>query len=163
MSRTADGPWYYRKIDIGFNYRMTELQAALGISQMDHLDEFVARRHEIANRYEQALINFSVTKPWQHPDSYSGMHLYVIRLQINSIKKTHRQVFNVLREQGNGVNLHYVPIHTQLFFQKMGFCMGDYSKAEHYYLEAISLPIFQALSYQQQDQVINELGKPLIL
>ena len=120
MTRTPDGPWYYQQIDLGFNYRMTELQAALGISQMDHLDEFVARRHEIANRYEQALIDFPVTKPWQHPDSYSGMHLYVIRLQINSIKKTHNQVFNVLREQGIGVNLHYVPIHTQPFFQKMG-------------------------------------------
>ena len=163
MTRTPDGPWYYQQIDLGFNYRMTELQAALGISQMDRLDEFVARRHEIANRYEQALINFPVTKPWQHPDSYSGMHLYVIRLQINSIKKTHRQVFNLLREQGIGVNLHYVPIHTQPFFQKMGFSMGDYPQAEHYYSEAISLPIFQGLSHQQQDQVINELGKALIV
>ena len=163
MTRTPDGPWYYQQIDLGFNYRMTELQAALGISQMDRLDEFVARRHEIANRYEQALINFPVTKPWQHPDSYSGMHLYVIRLQSNSIKKTHSQVFNVLREQGIGVNLHYVPIHTQPFFQKMGFSMGDYPQAEHYYSEAISLPIFQGLSHQQQDQVINELGKALIV
>jgi dTDP-4-amino-4,6-dideoxygalactose transaminase len=163
MTRTPDGPWYYQQIDLGFNYRMTELQAALGISQMDHLDEFVARRHEIANRYELALNDFPVTKPWQHPDSYSGMHLYVIRLQLNSIKKTHSQVFNVLREQGIGVNLHYVPIHTQPFFQKMGFCMGDYPKAEHYYSEAISLPIFQGLSHQQQDQVINELGKALIV
>jgi len=163
MTRTPDGPWYYQQIDLGFNYRMTELQAALGISQMDHLDEFVARRHEIANQYEQALIDFPVTKPWQHPDSYSGMHLYVIRLQINSIKKTHSQVFNVLREQGIGVNLHYVPIHTQPFFQKMGFCMGDYPKAEQYYSEALSLPIFQGLSHQQQDQVINELGKALIV
>jgi len=163
MTRTPDGPWYYQQIDLGFNYRMTELQAALGISQMDRLDEFVARRHEIANRYEQALINFPVTKPWQHPDSYSGMHLYVIRLQINSIKKTYSQVFNVLREQGIGVNLHYVPIHTQPFFQKMGFSMGDYPQAEHYYSEAISLPIFQGLSHQQQDQVINELGKALIV
>jgi UDP-4-amino-4,6-dideoxy-N-acetyl-beta-L-altrosamine transaminase len=163
MTRTPDGPWYYQQIDLGFNYRMTELQAALGISQMDHLDEFVARRHEIANRYEQALNDFPVTKPWQHPDIYSGMHLYVIRLQLNSIKKTHSQVFKVLREQGIGVNLHYVPIHTQPFFQKMGFCMGDYPKAEHYYSEAISLPIFQGLSHQQQDQVINELGKALIV
>ena len=91
------------------------------------------------------------------------MHLYVIRLQINSIKKTHSQVFNLLREQGIGVNLHYVPIHTQPFFQRMGFSMGDYPKAEHYYSEAISLPIFQGLSHQKQDAVINELSKALFL
>ncbi|TRO15855.1 UDP-4-amino-4,6-dideoxy-N-acetyl-beta-L-altrosamine transaminase [Ectopseudomonas mendocina] len=161
MTHEAEGPWYYQQIDLGFNYRMTELQAALGVSQMDRLDQYVARRHQLAKRYDELLSELPVTTPWQHPDSYSGLHLYVIRLQLNKIGKTHRQVFELLREKGIGVNLHYIPVHSQPYYQAMGFKAGDFPQAESYYSEAISLPMFQTLSDQDQDQVIAVLREVL--
>lgn len=157
MTHEADGPWYYQQIDLGFNYRMTELQAALGVSQMERLDQYVARRHQLAQRYDDLLGGLPVTVPWQHPDSYSGLHLYVIRLQLDKIGKSHRQVFESLREQGIGVNLHYIPVHTQPYYQDMGFQAGDFPQAESYYSEAISLPMFQTLNDAQQDAVIAAL------
>jgi len=161
MTHEPDGPWYYQQVDLGFNYRMTELQAALGISQMDRLDAFVARRHELAQRYDQLLADLPVTTPWQHPDSYSGLHLYVIRLQLDSISKSHRQVFESLRAQGIGVNLHYIPVHTQPYYQAMGFAPDDFPEAMAYYREAISLPMFQGLRDEQQDQVVRVLESAL--
>ena len=157
MTHLPDGPWYYQQICLGFNYRMTDLQAALGISQMQRLDDYVVRRHELAHRYDQLLAELPVTLPWQHQDSYSGLHLYVVRLQLDKISKTHRQVFEALREQGIGVNLHYIPVHTQPHYQRMGFKVGDFPQAEHYYAEAISLPMYQTLTFQQQDQVFDAL------
>ena len=159
MTHEADGPWYYQQIDLGFNYRMTELQAALGASQMKRLDHYVARRHQLAERYNGLLAGLPVTTPWQHSDSYSGLHLYVIRLQRDKLQESHRQVFESLREQGIGVNLHYIPVHTQPYYQRMGFKQGDYPQAESYYAEAISLPMFQTMSEQQQDTVIAALRK----
>jgi UDP-4-amino-4,6-dideoxy-N-acetyl-beta-L-altrosamine transaminase len=161
MTRESDGPWYYQQISLGFNYRMTELQAALGVSQMQRLDAYVARRHELAQRYDRLFAGLPVKTPWQHPDSYSGFHLYVIRLQLDKIPKTHRQVFEQLRENGVGVNLHYIPVHTQPHYLQMGFAVGDFEKAEQYYAEAISLPMFQAMTDQQQDQVIDALARVL--
>lgn len=161
MTREPDGPWYYQQIDLGYNYRMTELQAALGISQMERLDDFVARRHQLARRYNDALRGLPVVTPWQHPDSYSGFHLYVIRLQLDRISKTHRQVFESLRDQGIGVNLHYIPVHTQPYYQRMGFNLGDYPEAERYYEEAISLPIYPAMTETQQDKVVTALAGAL--
>ena len=159
MTHEPDGPWYYQQVSLGFNYRMTELQAALGVSQMARLDAYVARRHELAKRYDQMLRDLPVTTPWQHPDSYSGLHLYVIRLQLNKIGKTHRQVFEELRQKGLGVNLHYIPVHTQPHYQQMGFRTGDLPQSESYYSQAISLPMFQTLTLNQQDDVINALRK----
>lgn len=161
MTHEADGPWYYQQIDLGFNYRMTELQAALGVTQMERLDQYVARRHQLARRYDDLLASLPVTTPWQHPDSYSGLHLYVIRLQMDKISKTHRQVFEALRELGIGVNLHYIPVHTQPYYQRMGFQAGDFPQSEGYYAEAISLPMFQTMSEAQQDQVVAALDKAL--
>jgi UDP-4-amino-4,6-dideoxy-N-acetyl-beta-L-altrosamine transaminase len=161
MTHKSDGPWYYQQIELGYNYRMTELQAALGVSQMQRLNAYVARRHELASRYDQLLADLPITTPWQHPDSYSGMHLYVIHLQLDKISKTHRQVFEALREQGIGVNLHYIPVHTQPYYQRMRFKVGDYPQAERYYAESISLPMFQTLSDEQQDQVVDVLRKVL--
>ncbi len=161
MTHEADGPWYYQQIDLGFNYRMTELQAALGVTQMVRLDQYVARRHQLARRYDDLLTSLPVTTPWQHPDSYSGLHLYVIRLQLDKISKTHRQVFEALRELGIGVNLHYIPVHTQPYYQRMGFQAGDFPEAESYYAEAISLPMFQTMSAEQQDTVVAALSKAL--
>lgn len=161
MTQKPDGPWYYQQVELGYNYRMTELQAALGVSQMDRLDAFVARRHELAKRYDELLKDLPVTTPWQHPDSYSGLHLYVIRLKLGSISKSHREVFESLREQDIGVNLHYIPVHTQPYYQAMGFHAKDFPESMHYYREAISLPMFQGLTDEQQDTVIECLRRAL--
>ena len=157
MTREADGPWYYQQIDLGFNYRMTELQAALGVTQMERLDQYVARRHQLARRYDDLLTGLPVTAPWQHADSYSGLHLYVIRLQLDKIQKTHRQVFEALRELGIGVNLHYIPVHTQPYYERMGFKPDDFPQSQTYYQEAISIPMFQTMTDEQQDEVIAAL------
>ena len=161
MTHEADGPWYYQQIDLGFNYRMTELQAALGVSQMERLDQYIARRHQLAARYNDLLAALPVSTPWQHVDSYSGLHLYVIRLQLEKITKTHRQVFESLREQGIGVNLHYIPVHTQPYYAQMGFKPEDFPVAQDYYREAISIPMFQTMSNEQQDQVVAAIAKAL--
>ncbi|BBU68016.1 UDP-4-amino-4,6-dideoxy-N-acetyl-beta-L-altrosamine transaminase [Fluviibacter phosphoraccumulans] len=162
MTHDSDGPWYYQQVDLGFNYRMTELQAALGVSQMQRLDTYVARRHELAKQYDTFLKDLPLVTPWQHPDSYSGLHLYVIRLQLEQVGKTHREIFEALRAQGIGVNLHYIPVHTQPYYEQMGFKKGDFPAAEQYYAEAISLPMYQTLPDAQQDEVVDALKKVLI-
>ena len=161
MTHEPDGPWYYQQIDLGYNFRMTELQAALGVSQMKRLEAFVARRHQLAQRYEQLLATLPLTTPWQHADSYSGMHLFVVRLHLDQINKTHRQVFEALRDRGIGVNLHYIPVHTQPYYQRLGFKVGDFPQSEQYYSEAISLPMYQTFSDEQQNQVVAVLQKVL--
>jgi UDP-4-amino-4,6-dideoxy-N-acetyl-beta-L-altrosamine transaminase len=163
MTHESDGPWYYQQIVLGFNYRMTELQAALGVSQMARLETYVARRHELANRYDELLASLPVTTPWQHPDGYSGLHLYVIRLQLDKISRNHLQVFAALRGLGIGVNLHYIPVHTQPYYQPMGFQPEDFPQAQGYYREAISLPMFQTLTDTQQEQVVAALAKALAI
>lgn len=161
MTHDPDGPWYYQQIDLGFNYRMTELQAALGLSQMQRLDEFIQKRHQIAERYNNELAGLPVTLPWQHPDSYSAYHLYVIRLQLDKFNRSHKQIFQSLREQGIGVNLHYIPVHTQPYYQSRGFKLGDYPQAEQYYARAISLPIFATMNESQQDEVVGAFAEVL--
>ena len=162
MENASHGGWYYEQIDLGFNYRMTELQAALGVSQMKRLKEFVSARHKLATRYYEKLANLPITLPYQLPNTYSGLHLYVIRLNLNEITKTHKEVFDSLRENGVGVNLHYIPVHFQPYYQKMGFKQGDFPHAESYYSNAISLPMFHGMTYEQQDEVIQTL-KSVIL
>lgn len=152
-----DGPWYYEQIDLGFNYRMTDIQAALGVSQMNRLDKYITRRSAIAKRYDKYLSNIDVMVPWQHPDGNSAWHLYIIRLQREKTSKTHRQVFEALRGQGIGVNLHYIPVHIQPYYQRLGFEKGNFPIAEDYYTEAISLPIYPTLKRKQQDRVISSL------
>ncbi|NRP60351.1 UDP-4-amino-4,6-dideoxy-N-acetyl-beta-L-altrosamine transaminase [Marinobacterium sp. xm-d-564] len=159
MTHDSDGPWYYQQIALGYNYRMTELQAALGISQMERLDAFVSRRHQLAQQYDILLENFPVIRPFQHQDSYSGLHLYVIRLNLDKCARSHREVFEGLRAHGIGVNLHYIPVHTQPYYQKMGFKQGDFPEAECYYSEAISLPMYQGLSDKEQLDVVEALRK----
>lgn len=157
MTHAPDGPWYYQQIELGYNYRMTDVQAVLGCSQIQRMDEYVARRHALARRYDTLFADMPVVVPWQHPDAYSGLHLYVIRLQLERIGRSHLDVFQSLRAQDIGVNLHYIPVHTQPYYQKMGFRPGDYPQAERYYAEAISLPMYPTLQEDQQDQVVAAL------
>ncbi len=161
MTQESDGPWYYQQVDLGFNYRMSELQAALGVSQMKRLDEYVARRHRLAERYCELMTDLPITLPWQHPEGYSGLHLFIIRLQLEKLTTTHRQVFDSLRAQGIGVNLHYIPVYKQPYFAKMGFAPDDFPESQKYYREAISIPMFQTLTFDQQDEVVTALRKAL--
>lgn len=162
MIKPIDGPWHYQQILLGYNYRLTDIQAALGISQLSRLHQYVERRHQIAQRYNNSLSEFPVTLPRQHQDSYSAFHLYVIRLQLHKISSTHLEVFEGLRAKNIMVNLHYIPVHTQPFYQKMGFKQGDFPNAEQYYREAISIPIHPRLTTDEQDFVIDTL-RELIL
>ncbi len=158
MTHRPDGPWFYQQIALGYNYRMTDLQAALGVSQMNRLDSYVAKRHLLSDRYDELLKDFPVTTPKKYSDRYSALHLYVIRLHLDLIKKTHREVFESLRYAGIGVNLHYIPIHAHPYYQQIGFRAGDFPQAERYYREAISLPMYQTLTTIEQDAVVGALG-----
>ncbi|MFO7640660.1 MAG: UDP-4-amino-4,6-dideoxy-N-acetyl-beta-L-altrosamine transaminase [Candidatus Competibacteraceae bacterium] len=157
MTHEPDGPWYYQQIELGFNYRMTDIQAALGYSQLQRLEEFVARRHELAARYDAWLAGLPVIAPWRDPDARSAFHLYVIRLNEARAGRTRRAVFETLRQRGIGVNVHYLPVHTQPYYQAMGFAEGDYPEAERYYREAISLPLYPGLAEAEQDVVVERL------
>jgi UDP-4-amino-4,6-dideoxy-N-acetyl-beta-L-altrosamine transaminase len=161
MTQSPDGPWYYQQIELGYNYRMSELHAALGVSQIERLDTYVDRRHAIADRYDVELAQLPLTLPARSADRRSSLHLYIIRLQLEHMQRSHREVFDSLREQGIGVNLHYIPVHLQPWYARMDFKPGDFPEAERYYTEAISLPIFPTLTEQQQDQVVAAIGKAL--
>jgi UDP-4-amino-4,6-dideoxy-N-acetyl-beta-L-altrosamine transaminase len=153
MTQEPDGPWYYQQIDLGFNYRLTDLQAALGLSQMQRLDQIVIKRQEIAVKYNDSFGGLPVITPHLHKDVFSAFHLYVIRVSGKSLVSRQR-LFELLRDQGIGVNLHYIPVHTQPFYQQMGFKWGDYPNSEAYYQEAISLPMYPSLSGEMQQRVI---------
>lgn len=161
MTQTPDGPWYYQQIDLGFNYRLTELQGALGLSQMSGLDANVSRRHVLAQQYDELLSELPLATPWQHPDSYSSLHLYVIQLDCDAIERSHREVFESLRFQNIGVNLHYIPVHLQPYYARMGYLANDFPQALAYYKKSISLPMFSSMSDLQQLQVVKALKEAL--
>jgi UDP-4-amino-4,6-dideoxy-N-acetyl-beta-L-altrosamine transaminase len=161
MQGESHGPWYYQQLELGYNYRMTDLQAALGTSQLQRLDEFVARRRWLAERYNQLLQDLPLMLPGQHPDTASSWHLYVVRLKLDKVTKTHRQIFESLRKAGIGVNLHYIPVHTQPYYQQLGFQWGDFPQAEQYYQEAMSLPLYYGLAETDQDRVVQTLQEVL--
>lgn len=161
MTKAMDGSWYYQQVALGFNYRMTDIQAALGASQMTRLEQYVAQRHQIAKNYNTLLADLPLTLPWQHPDSYSGLHLYVIRLQLDKISKSHQDVFEYMRSKEIMVNLHYIPVHTQPYYEAMGFKQGDFPEAERYYTEAISIPMYPTLTEAQQQEVVAVLREAL--
>lgn len=162
MTEPSHGPWYYQQIELGYNYRMTDFQAALGVSQMRRLSEFVSKRHHIARRYDRLLNGLPVEIPYQLDDTYSGLHLYVIRLKLDEIDRSHKQVFEGLREKGIGVNVHYIPVHLQPYYAAMGFQQGDFPESEQYYSEAISLPMYPNLSEEDQDRVVGVLNSLLV-
>jgi UDP-4-amino-4,6-dideoxy-N-acetyl-beta-L-altrosamine transaminase len=162
MTHAPDGPWYYQQITLGYNYRMSDLQAALGVSQMQRLNHYIARRHDIATRYNQELSKLPLILPTQASYGHSAYHLYVIRLDLDAIAPlTHAQVFQSLRDRGILVNLHYIPVHTQPYYQAMGFRWGDFPQAEAYYKNAISIPMYPTMSDDDQTQVIQALHEIL--
>lgn len=161
MTKPMEGSWYYQQVDLGFNYRMTDLQGALGASQMGRLFHYVARRHELAKRYDSLLQGLPLITPWQHKEAYSAFHLYVIRLKLDEIERSHVEVFEALREREIMVNLHYIPVHTQPYYEDMGFRRGDFPEAERYYSEAISIPLFPTLTYSEQDFVVEALKEAM--
>ncbi len=163
MTHPPDGPWYYQQVELGYNYRMTDLQAALGVNQTQRLDALVSKRHELVDRYNRLLQPLPVIRPWQLPGSYSGLHLYVVRLDLAKIPtKSHLEAFECLRSHGIGVNLHYIPVYLQPYYAKRGFAKGYCPNAEIYYASAISLPLYPGLSASMQDSVVDALSKALI-
>ena len=161
MTKEAEGEWYYQQVDLGFNYRMTELQAALGVSQMNRLDEFIVNRHVLQKRYDQLLSDLPVITPHQSNFSYSALHLYPIQIDTKKTNKNRSKIFDALRLNNIGVNVHYIPVHMQPYYEKMGFEFGDFPTAESYYSNTISLPMFSKLSFNSQDMIISTLQKVL--
>lgn len=162
MQGESEGAWYYQQIILGHNYRLTDIQCALGLSQLKRIDEFVQRRHELAGHYNQALKDLPVIIPFQEQCNYSAYHLYVIQLKLDQIKKTRRQFFDELRTAGIGVNVHYIPVHLQPYYRQFGFKQGDFPEAERYYQAAIALPLYPDLLATEQDFIIDETRKVLL-
>jgi UDP-4-amino-4,6-dideoxy-N-acetyl-beta-L-altrosamine transaminase len=154
MVGESEGAWYYEQISLGYNYRMTELQAALGLQQMKSIDRFVARRHELAKRYDQLLAGLPLQTPFQAPDNHSALHLYPIVLHDVARR---REVFDAMRAAGVHVNVHYIPVYLQPYYQALGHRRGKCPQAEAYYAGAISLPLYFDLTDAQQSQVVDTL------
>jgi len=157
MSSESHGAWYYQQVELGFNYRMTDMQAALGNSQMQRLDDYIQQRHNIREKYDHLLSELPVILPWQSADSFSALHLYPVQIDSNKNETGRKQVFNQLRQAGIGVNVHYIPVHTQPYYQQFGFKENDFPNALAYYQRAISLPMYSTLSDDQQLEVVGAL------
>ncbi|MDB3996989.1 UDP-4-amino-4,6-dideoxy-N-acetyl-beta-L-altrosamine transaminase [Gammaproteobacteria bacterium] len=153
MEHPNTNAWYYEQIDLGFNYRMTDIHAALGLSQLDRIQDFITKRHDIANYYDKKFKETNINTPYRNPENLSSLHLYVIQVE----KSKHEAIFRKLREEGVGVNLHYIPVHTHPYYIKLGFNWGDFPNSEAYYKKAISLPIYPTLEKYQQDFVIDKV------
>lgn len=160
MTCVAPGAWYYEQLDLGYNYRMTDFQAALGASQMRRLDAFIARRHELARAYDTALAGLPLVPPTRADHNRSALHLYVIRLRAEATN-SRAAVFDALRAAGIGVNVHYIPVHLQPYYRALGFKEGDFPEAERYYGVSMSLPMFYGLSDDDQRKVIGAVGSAL--
>lgn len=161
MTQKIEGSWYYQQIGLGYNYRMTDMQAALGISQIKRIDSFINNRHKIKKKYDQKLLEMPVVLPFQDSNAHSAMHLYAIQIKHNIVKKSHKQLFDEMRARNIGVNLHYIPIHLHPYYTQMGFKQGDFPNAESYYSRAMSLPIFNTMTDFQQNKVITALSEVL--
>ena len=161
MTKEPDGPWYYEQQSLGFNYRMTDIQAALGLSQLARLDDFVTMRNQLAARYDKLLAGLPLQLPTIQTENFSSFHLYVVRLQLERIQRSHRAVFEALRAAGIGVNLHYIPVHMQPYYQQLGFKIGNFPEAERHGSTALSLPLFPVLSQEQQSLVAETIKQEL--
>ena len=160
-SRFPHEIWNYQQIELGFNYRMSDIHAALGLSQMRRLGEFVSKRRRIAERYDELFAQLPVDTPWQDRKSYSSYHLYIIRLKLPQIKKTHLQVYQSLIDAGIQVNLHYIPVYRHPVYERMGFVRGYCDQAEQYYSSALSIPIYPELTDDQQTYVVEMIRQAL--
>jgi UDP-4-amino-4,6-dideoxy-N-acetyl-beta-L-altrosamine transaminase len=158
MNGASEGPWYYEQVDLGLNYRLTDIQAALGLSQMQRIDAFIARRREIAAQYDERLSNLPLVTPAQRTDGRSAYHLYPIRLRLDRLRKSRREIFEALRAANIGVQVHYIPVHLQPFYRKLGFKEGDFPESERYYTGAITLPLFAKLTETEQDTVVERVS-----
>lgn len=158
MMDISSGSWYYEQLELGFNFRMTDMQAALGLRQLERLDEFVEQRHSIASYYDNSLEKFPLILPFQQEDTYSAYHLYVIQVDPEESLIERNTLFEHMRNSGIGVNVHYIPVHTQPYYQRLGFSRGDFPVAESYYKNAISLPMYPGLTKEEQAKVINTLS-----
>ena len=161
MEKKGEGPWYYEQLLLGYNYRMNDIEAALGVSQFRKIDKFVKERRKISERYNKLLKSLPVITPFEQKESFSTYHLYIILLKLNSIHSSYIKVFNNLRDNGIGINLHYIPIHTHPFYKKLGFKEGQFPNAETFYKSAISLPVYPGLTKKAQDKVVKILRKAL--
>ncbi|HUF82142.1 MAG TPA: UDP-4-amino-4,6-dideoxy-N-acetyl-beta-L-altrosamine transaminase [Burkholderiales bacterium] len=157
MQGESEGPWYYQQVELGYNYRMTEIQAALGASQLVRLDEFLSRRRELAHRYDALLKGLPLATPSEDPAGRSSWHLYVIQLELEALRKSRGAVFERMRAAGVLVNVHYIPVHMQPYYRALGFKPGDFPASERYYERAISLPLYFGLSDADQDRVVDVL------
>lgn len=157
MTHEADGPWYYQQVELGYNYRMTDIQAALGSSQMQRLDEFVSRRRYLAARYNELLKGLPLRTPYQHPDTKPSWHIYVVRVDFDKVKKTKKQIFAEMKERGIVLNLHYIPVHTQPYYEKLGHKPEECPVSLQYYKEAFTLPLYYSLTDEQQDEIVRAL------
>jgi UDP-4-amino-4,6-dideoxy-N-acetyl-beta-L-altrosamine transaminase len=158
MVGESEGAWYYEQIDLGYNYRLTDLQSALGLSQLQRIDPFIARRRALATRYNDLLAALPLVLPWQHPGGQSAFHLYPVTLKLEQVPQGRTAVFDALRKAGIGVNVHYIPVHLQPYYCDLGFKQGDYPQAEAYYAAALSLPLFAGMTDHQQDEVVSALS-----
>lgn len=161
MTHEADGPWYYQQIALGFNYRMTDIQAALGASQMIRLDEFVARRRALAARYDELLKDLPLVTPYVLKGANPSWHIYIVRVDFSHLKKTKKQIFEEMKAQGFILNLHYIPVHTQPYYQSLGYRPENFPNAMIYYAEALTLPLYYDLTDEQQTEVTAALKKVL--
>ncbi len=153
MHNPNDEGWYYEQVELGFNYRMTDIHAALGLAQLKRLSEYIKKRHEIASIYDDEFAGTNVVTPYRNPSNKSALHLYVA--QVDPVIQ--KYVFNSLRKKNIGVNLHYIPVHTQPYYQKLGFAWGDFPNSENYYRKAISLPLYPTLTKDEQSYVIKTM------
>ncbi len=161
MECAPDGLWYYEQLNLGFNYRMTDIQAALGISQLKRLDYFVVTRNNLANRYNELFEELPITLPWNNPNCYSSYHLYIIRIPKESKVFNRKEIFERFRSNGIGANVHYIPVYRQPYYQKFNYNYNNFPEAESYYSEAISIPLFPTLTEQQQILISKTLSLPI--
>jgi UDP-4-amino-4,6-dideoxy-N-acetyl-beta-L-altrosamine transaminase len=161
MQGEPDGPWYYQVLELGWNYRMTDIQAALGCSQMQRLDDYVRRRTALAERYHRLLADSGLTLPWSDPSCASAWHIYVVGWNEEASGLSRGEAFARLRAAGIGVQVHYISLHTQPYFRKLGFRPGRYPHAEAHYARAITIPLYASLTEAQQDRVVEHLAAML--
>lgn len=158
MTQDSHGSWYYEQIELGYNYRISDIHAALGVSQLNRLDSYVNKRHKIANRYNELLKGTQIIHhQQQNANTYTSYHLYIITVDCSAINISHKEIFEGLRSKGIGVNIHYIPVHLQPYYKDLGFQKGSFVESENYYSKAISLPLFPTMSDADQNKVVNSL------